>query len=158
MLNSAKRGRPDAMKLLFSKELNRYLPGAIALHGLRGRPHWEAHMRTDLTGLKFVIAGANIASTDIQHGLERRNASVRIACDCAAAFEAVDQDRPHFAIIDWGHADCDAVISELTALDIPYIYVGGPSARDRDTVRATVSANLAEVMLWMTNEAEELRA
>ena len=112
-------------------------------------------MRTDLSGLKFIIvAGAEFAANDLLESLERRGAKVVIAPDCAAAFEAIEKDRPHFAVIDWGMKECDAVAAELNALDIPHIYLGTPIKRSRQTVRSHFSAAFAEMMLTMVNNDE----
>jgi hypothetical protein len=85
--------------------------------------------------------------------LARRGAEVVIAPDCAAAFEAMEQTRPDFAVLDWG-MDCDAVAAELDSLDIPHLYVGTPAKRDRDTVRNHFSAAFADAMLTMVNNDE----
>ncbi|MDO9384511.1 MAG: hypothetical protein Q7T86_16800 [Hyphomicrobiaceae bacterium] len=111
-------------------------------------------MRTDLSGLKFIIvAGTDLASNDLSESLARRGAQVVIAPDCAAAFEAMEQTRPDFAVLDWS-LDCDAVAAELNSLDIPHLYVGTPAKRDRDTVRNHFSAAFADAMLTMVNNDE----
>ena len=111
-------------------------------------------MRTDLSGLKFiVVAGADLAANDLAESLQRRGANVVIAPDCPAAFEAIEQNRPDFAVLDWG-IDCDAVATELNAADIPHIYVGTPVRRDRETVRNHFSSAFAEAMLSMVNNDE----
>ena len=112
-------------------------------------------MRTDLSGLKFIIvAGAELAADDLSESLERRGANVIIAPDCAAAFEAIEQQRPDFAVLDWGMSDCDAVAGELNGLDIPHIYLGTPIKRERDTVRHHFSAAFADTMLTLVNDDE----
>lgn len=118
-------------------------------------------MRTDLTNLEFIIvAGANLAASELKQSLERRGAGVRVAFDCAAAFEAIEQRRPSFAVLDVAHSDCDAVASELAALDVPYVYVGTPSNIDRETVRTHMSMALADTMLAIAvrDEEDDLRA
>ena len=112
-------------------------------------------MRTDLCELKFIIvAGAELAAEDLSDSLERRGAKVIIALDCAAAFEAIEQQRPDFAVLDWGMSDCEAVAGELNGLDIPHIYLGTPIKRERDTVRHHFSAAFAETMLTLVNDDE----
>jgi DNA-binding response OmpR family regulator len=79
-------------------------------------------MRIDLSGLKFIIvAGAELAAEDLSDSLERRGATVVVAPDCGAAFAAIAQQRPDFAVLDWGMSDCEAVARHLNGLDIPHI-------------------------------------
>ena len=111
-------------------------------------------MRTDLSGLKLIIvAGANLAAEDLSQSLQRRGASVVTAPDCSAAFEAIEQSRPDFAVLDWG-MECDVVAAELNAMDIPHLYLGTPVKRDRETVRNHFSAAFADAMLSMVNDEE----
>ena len=113
-------------------------------------------MRTDLSGLKFIIvAGANLAAEDLSQSLQRRGASVVTAPDCSAAFEAIEQSRPDFAVLDWG-MDCDVVAAELNAMDIAHLYLGTPVKRDREAVRNHFSAAFAEAMLCMVNDDESV--
>ena len=112
-------------------------------------------MRTDLSGLKFIIvAGSELAANDLSESLERRGAKVVIAPNCAGAFEAIAQDRPDFAVLDWCMSDCEAVAGELNAQDIPHIYLGTPIKRERDTVRRHFSAAFADTMLTLVNDDE----
>ena len=126
--------------------------------GIDARTHSRtagADMRIDLSGLKFVIvAGPNLAAADLAESIERRGGKAVTAPNCAAAFEALEQNKPDFAVLDFHLSDCDAVAAELNSLAIPHIYLGTPLKRERASIRSHFSTAFADAMVMLVNNDE----
>ena len=102
----------------------------------------------DLTGQSLLIVeGPMLSTAELADSFREHHADVRIAPDLPSAFQALEQSIPNAVILDFTVCQmASAFLAELAALDIPYVYCGGPNRLQRSAVKAASAENVAKAI------------